>query len=454
MLFSFRGSGGGTGATLAFAVLLLSGGAGTRFTVVVGASSSDGAGLVVELPDQAAPTSDMGGGRASSLRALLASVSVPDANEQTRLHDGASSLPDFHRDVNKGGSRHRSSGLRRGLEPALDENEAFKIAKSTKGYPKEVCYKTALVYALEGPNENPIVGTTGGKCLTEYQALGTACTPATGATQSTRQSKSDDYLKCMEDGGFRLDNWWFDRDVTGTYQITSGPTTDVGDGSFRAMISTAGVANLAAAAEKVELEYSNFELKDTNVGLLTKIAFDYYIESAAQCGLAGTCSLGPANCATENGGPQTAKAVNKIFVNIYTRAAAANTNFYDCRYDFTLGISDVLPANGALNTWHSFSFNPLTKVGDGANKSGGSSVVTCPATFAAAAAAKYVLGYGSLPPGTPEECSPLAAATSIKISVGDGSCVDSGMVVSLGNIQIEYPYADESGAHVYNFYGK
>lgn len=350
-----------------------------------------------------------------------------------------------------GGGNNVRHNHRRHLNPGKgsrkpEDTKASGKGKGSRAF-KEVCIETGYSFRVEG-SKAPLTGPTAASTKCPVEDLEDACTAYIRALLTVPTpvpppvppvEESEDYLQCLENERFVLQNWFFNREVPGTVQFVKTPSKD-GNGSVKGTVS--GTDRFS----KVELEYVNFDFQDEPIGDLTRIAFDYYIQSCpTNCQTCNPSSGDPAVC------PSTSfSCLNQIYVNIYTRLPA-NRNYYDCRYDYVLG-SDLATelSFSQPGTWHSISFNPLTTPNNGydqENKRG-----SCPANLAAALSNGYVLATKLFVPNfptviVPEECDfPLV----LKLNIGDTECTDVGMVTLVDNFLIEFPYKDGSGAHIYD----
>ncbi len=371
---------------------------------------------------------------ATILTLLLTALSKGLASEVNSSSDPSDVL---FGSVDGNGSR---GAVRRNLERALAPGKGTttkpsgksnkKSSKKGKGNAVEVCLQTALLFSVEGSNE-AISGPTNNLLDMECATTDFNC-PSAGAGPTEKVLKN--YIECAENAGILIDNWYFNREYPGNYEFVQTPSVDQ-DGSYKGSILTTD------GNSKLELEYINQELQDESVGLLTNIAFDYYIEKC------------PSNCAVCSGGVASGgscattplSCLKQLYVNIYTRKSDSSFSFYDCQYDFVLGVND-LATDTEFTTrekWHAVSFNPLTAT-PSVIREGSSNTDPCPATLQDASLAGFVLA--SKFNGVLGCDFPL----SIKLSIGDRSCVDAGMVAYYDNIRIDFEYRDGSGSHLYN----
>lgn len=154
----------------------------------------------------------------------------------------------------------------------------------------DYCLTVARGYDLPGPADDSITGPTAaginGDCATQLLAAVNTCGSA------TREA----YISCLVgDGGdrgilFPEAGWLINNPADTTHEFDSVQTND-GDGSLKTTVGVAG-------SSKVRLEYLDPVLQDSNVGDLTRISFDYFIEA---------CPTGT-----------TLPCHGQIYVNIYT----------------------------------------------------------------------------------------------------------------------------------------
>ncbi len=109
---------------------------------------------------------------------------------------------------------------------------------------------------------------------------------------------------------------------------------------------------------------------DKNLSDLNSFSFDFLIKGCP-------ASLTLAQC------------VNRIYLGFYTRSAASNTIYYDCRFNYYF----ATPVATAFNTWYSVTISTSTTTNVGVKY--GPSSPGCPSTnntLSGAANAGYVLG--------------------------------------------------------------
>lgn len=326
----------------------------------------------------------------------------------------------------------RGRAVRGNQERALTPGKGSKDSKKKggKGNFKEICLQSAFLFSVEGPTD-AISGPTninGKQCYSQRPSL------QEGLCTGSPEKANEIYVECMEKAGFLVDNWFFNRDVVGTYQIVENPSNDL-DGAFKGTVSNSN------GSSKIQLEYFNTELVDKSLSLLTNIAFDYYIEQCPancdSCVVPATSTKPASQGAACN--PTASQCLSQLYVNIYTRNSPTSSAFNDCRFDYIVGTDfGTDPSLTTTKVWHSVSFNPMTN----------SKVGTCGKTFAQASAEGFVLSSANGQRKGFEGCSD---PVSVKLNIGDTSCSDAGMIAYFDNIRIDFPFVDGSDTHIYNF---
>jgi hypothetical protein len=111
---------------------------------------------------------------------------------------------------------------------------------------------------------------------------------------------------------------------------------------------------------------------DKKLSDLTSFSFDFLVKS---------CPIGAPALGTS--------CLNRIYLGIYTRSAASNTIYYDCRFNYYF--ATAIPVT-VLNTWYSATISTSTTTNVGVKY--GPSAPGCPSTntLSGAASADYVLG--------------------------------------------------------------